>query len=113
VATPAKVNDTYVWILAFGPVIYLIMIVALRDLGVAAVLILNVLLCALDASGLRRQGYNPPHPAWGLLFLPVYVFLRPSRVGGPYWYVYVFTLTWGGMFAAQNWAANLLAQPRS
>ena len=88
--TDIKINNTYVWALAIIPItvnciLSLLGFPALLNIGIT--FLLNTLFCSLDKEELKKFGYS--NNTWfvlGLTLIPVYLFIRASKVDQKYGY---------------------------
>lgn len=90
----SKVSNAWVWTLATAP---LSVNILLGDyLWVTIIIIvLNCVFLALDIKELEKSGNKPGSWIWlGFILVPVYLFMRASKMGGKYGYA----ITWCGLF---------------
>src|SRR5208283_3900462 len=103
--TSANTSNTIVWLLAFAPLIGGISesLIARKTATEISqlwfiTLLLNILLCILDAFYLKRNGYNTPK-MWAVFLIPIYLFKRANTLGQnkAYFFVWIaaFILSFG------------------
>ena len=80
-----KIDNKYVWIVAFSPLIYLILCYLFVEIEGASLFIsfciclINMALCIDDQRVLKKLGYNTKEILlWAIFFQPVYLFRRAN-----------------------------------
>ena len=87
-----NVNNTFVWVLAFAPILGTFLEVLIAEMlhGTAAMsrvqeywyitLLLNILLCVLDERQLKKAGHNTTRFRGWIWLVPVYLFQRTKAL---------------------------------
>lgn len=92
------VSDKWAWTLATAPLSVDIVFGSWAVTGVILtiiVIVLNCIILMLDKKELESNGNKPGDWIWlGLVLVPVYLFMRASKMGGKYGYA----ITWCGLF---------------
>lgn len=94
------VNNTLIWVLAFAPIIGLFLQGILAGATQSAIgnfwlatLILNAALCLADEAQLKKAGHDTKGmTVWAFLLVPVYLFVRASRLKQKNAYAWVWVV---------------------
>lgn len=90
------VSDKYAWALATVPFLCDFFLTRLNIVGLINMLIIIGINCAflvLDINEIKKSGNNPGHWIWlGLAIVPVYLFVRASKVNRKYGYAITYMI---------------------
>ena len=94
-----EVSDKWAWTLATAPLSAEIVLGSTYLIGgvllTVLIIALNCIFFILDKKELESKGNQPENWIWlGLFLVPVYLFMRASKVGKKYGYA----ITWCGLF---------------
>lgn len=99
------VDNTFGWALVAVPIVYALVAVAFGPrAALLAAIVLNAVFAVQDEKRVRAAGYAYVGALWGLIFVPVYLFIRSRRTGN--WAIF---LAWGLVFLAYVAAVSLAA----
>jgi hypothetical protein len=114
VPTSGASSNISVWLLAFAPLIggVLESVIARKtDTDISQLwsvtVLLNVLLCLLDAKLLKKDGCRPPN-MWAIFVIPVYLFKRANLLRQSYAYAFVWIAALLLSFGADRIVATAL-----
>lgn len=105
--SPEQISDRYAWALAVTPIVASVLLTKIfLGLGIysngTSVFFMIVTICLnsvfwiADYNLLKKAGYNSEGWMWsGLFLIPVYLFIRASKINKKYWYA----ITWCILFA--------------
>lgn len=110
----SDVKNTLIWVLAFTPIIGMILEIIISDITHIDVsnlwfitVIINIIICTSDAAYLKKLGYTEKGLFfWGLTFIPIYLLKRAKLLKQKYYYLVVWIISFAILIFLPGLIAN-------